>query len=94
METFLLTMMVVLGTAMSFSLIRFLLGPTTADRVVAIDTLITQIIGMLILYGMKVGSAVFYDAVLILTILGFVGTLTFAKYLIGMGNILDPEHHV
>ena len=90
METFLFNAMVVMGLSSFLSFLRFLRGPTSADRVVAADTIATHIIALLILFCMRQGSAVYYYAVLVLTILGFVRTLTFGKYLIGQGNILDP----
>ncbi len=68
---------------------RLLAGPTLPDRVVAIDTITTIIIAMIAVYCMKEGSAIFYDAILVLSILGFVGTVSMAKFLARGGKIFD-----
>jgi multisubunit Na+/H+ antiporter MnhF subunit len=60
---------------------RLFVGPTLPDRVVAIDTITTIIIAMIAVYCIKEGNAIFYDAILVLSILGFVGTVSMARFL-------------
>lgn len=68
---------------------RLLAGPTLCDRVVAMDTITTIIIAMIAVYCMKEGNAIFYDAILVLSILGFVGTVSMAKFLAKGRKIFD-----
>ncbi|MEC4678971.1 MAG: monovalent cation/H+ antiporter complex subunit F [Nitrospirota bacterium] len=79
----------ILAISFALCLYRLLAGPTLPDRVVAIDTITTIIIAMIAVYCMKEDSAIFYDAILVLSILGFVGTVSMAKFLARGGKIFD-----
>lgn len=72
----------VVGVAMLLCLWRLLRGPTVPDRVLALDTLYINTIAMLILFGMYLGSAIFFEAALIIAMLGFVGTVMLCKYVL------------
>jgi multisubunit Na+/H+ antiporter MnhF subunit len=68
-------------------LYRMIIGPKAADRAVALDTLSTVFIGIIcvisidwFLMGYQ-GAVVYYDAVWILTLVGFIGSVAIAKYL-------------
>ena len=62
-------------------LYRMIVGPRAADRAVAFDTLSAVIIGMICLLCMRWGSTLYFDAVWILTLVGFLGSSAIAKYL-------------
>lgn len=66
-----------------FGLLRFLLGPTASDRVVALDTLTTIMTSGMILLGYMFARAIFVDVALIYAVLGFIGVLVIARYLEG-----------
>ena len=72
--------MVIVGLAMLMALVRLLRGPTVPDRVLALDTLYVATIAQLILFGMHLGTAVYFEAALIIAMLGFVGTVVLSKY--------------
>ena len=72
---------IILAISLAFCFYRLITGPTLPDRVVAMDTITTVIIAMIAVYCMKESSAIFYDAILVLSILGFVGTVSMAKFL-------------
>ena len=74
--------MYVVGLAMLFALVRLLRGPTVPDRVLALDTLFVAAIAELVLLGMHLGTAVYFEAALIIAMLGFVGTVVLSKYVI------------
>ena len=74
--------MVVVGVAMVLALLRLLRGPTVPDRVLALDTLFVATIAQLILLGMHLGTAVYFEVALIIAMLGFVGTVVLSKYVI------------
>ncbi|MDZ3823332.1 MAG: K+/H+ antiporter subunit F [Pseudoxanthomonas sp.] len=67
---------------------RLLRGPTVADRILALDTLYINTIAMLMLFGMYLRSAIFFEVALIIAMLGFVGTVVLCKYLI-RGDIVE-----
>ena len=70
------------GLAMVLSLWRLLRGPTAQDRILALDTLYISAIAQLILFGMLLDTEVYFEAALIIAMLGFVGTVVLSKYVI------------
>ena len=74
--------MVIVGLAMLMALVRLLRGPTVPDRVLALDTLYVATIAQLILFGMLLGSAIYFEVALIIAMLGFVSTVVLSKYVI------------
>ncbi len=79
---------VCLGLAMALNVYRLVIGPDAIDRVVALDTLYVNAIAMLILVGLRVGNAIFFEASLLIAMMGFVGTVALAKYL-RRGSIIE-----
>ena len=73
----------VIGLALILAAVRFILGPTTSDRVVALDTLTTISTALLVLLGLFFQRYIYIDVALIYGVLGFVGVLTVARYLEG-----------
>ncbi|RMH93375.1 K+/H+ antiporter subunit F [Lysobacter pythonis] len=72
--------MFVVGLALAMSLWRLLRGPGLPDRILALDTLSVNTIALLVLYGVHIGSAVYFEAALIIAMLGFVSTVVLSKY--------------
>ena len=70
------------GLAMLMSLWRLSRGPTVPDRILALDTLYINTIALLILFGMYLESSIYFEAALIIAMLGFVGTVMLSKYVI------------
>lgn len=60
---------------------RMIIGPRAADRAVALDTLSTIFIGIICVLSIRWRSAVYYDAIWILTLVGFIGSVAIAKYI-------------
>jgi multisubunit Na+/H+ antiporter MnhF subunit len=63
------------------SVYRMMIGPKAGDRAVAFDTLATVFIGIICVLCMMWNSTYYFDAVWILTLVGFLGTATMARYL-------------
>lgn len=72
----------VVGLAMLLSLWRLLRGPTVPDRILGLDTLYVNTIALLILFGMHLKSSIYFEAALIIAMLGFVGTVALCKYVL------------
>lgn len=70
-----------LSVAIVFTFIRIVIGPTLADRVVALDILTAVGIGFTVVIAMLTGQALFIDVALLLALLAFIGTVAFAYYL-------------
>jgi multicomponent Na+:H+ antiporter subunit F len=61
--------------------VRFLLGPSIADRVIALDLLITTGIGIISIYCIISNQPTFLDIAMILALIAFLGTVAFSYYL-------------
>jgi len=81
-ETAVLVSLHAVGLAMLLSLWRLLRGPSVPDRILALDTLYVNTIAALILFGMYLRSAVYFEAALVIAMLGFVGTVMLSKYVL------------
>jgi multicomponent K+:H+ antiporter subunit F len=73
--------MVGLVIAIPIILVRFVRGPSLPDRVVALETVVSVVVALLILNAYLLGSSVYIDAALVLSIFGFISTVAIAKYL-------------
>ena len=76
------------GIAMALNVYRLAIGPDATDRLVALDTLYINAIVMLVLVGIEFGTLIFFEAALLIAMMGFVGTVTVAKYL-RRGSIIE-----
>ncbi len=76
-------LLIVLGLAILFALLRGFLGPTASDRIVALDSLTTIVTAGLVLLGLYFERYIYVDVSLIYAVLGFVGVLTLARYMEG-----------
>jgi multicomponent K+:H+ antiporter subunit F len=74
--------------ALLLSLYRLLVGPDVPDRILALDTLYINSIALLILLGISLKSALYYEAALLIALMGFMGTLALSKYLL-RGDIME-----
>jgi len=88
------TVMIVALSALSVALvllfIRVILGPSTQDRILALDAIGVLLVGFIGILMILQDTSVFSDIVLVLTILGFVGTLTLSKFL-ERGVVIDRD---
>lgn len=79
---------VLLVTAMALSLWRLSRGPSAVDRVLALDTLYIDTIALLVVAGVAFDTVVYFEGALLIALLGFVGTVALAKYLLH-GEVID-----
>jgi multicomponent K+:H+ antiporter subunit F len=74
--------------ALLLSFIRLLKGPDLPDRILALDTLFINAIALVVILGMHLGSALYFEAALLIALMGFVGTVSLSKYLL-RGDIME-----
>ena len=72
----------VVGLAMLLALYRLLKGPSVPDRILALDTLFVAAIAQLMLFGMHLDSPVYFEAALVIAMLGFGTTVVLSKYVL------------
>jgi multicomponent K+:H+ antiporter subunit F len=77
-----------LGLALAGNLWRLVKGPSTADRILALDTMVINAIGLIVLGGIASGAGTSFEAALLLALVGFVGTVAYAKFLL-RGDIVE-----
>lgn len=73
----------VLVALMLLAMVRLFKGPTSADRVVALDAINSLVVASMIVLAAAFRQVVFVDVAIVYALLSFVGTLYIAKYLGG-----------
>lgn len=76
------------GLGLLFNLWRVFSAPGVTDRVLALDTMVINIIALLVLYGMSVGTGVYFEAALLFAMTGFVSTVAYCKFIL-RGDIIE-----
>ncbi|MFE8070914.1 K+/H+ antiporter subunit F [Marinobacteraceae bacterium S3BR75-40.1] len=77
-----------IGLGMLLNLYRLVRGPDTPDRILALDTLYINAIALIILLGVRLASGLYFEAALLIAVMGFVGTISLAKFLT-RGDIIE-----
>lgn len=77
-----------IALAVLLNLYRLLRGPTASDRILALDTMVINAIALIILFGIMEKTTVYFEAALLLAMVGFVGTVAYAKFLL-RGDIVE-----
>jgi multicomponent K+:H+ antiporter subunit F len=77
-----------LALAMLLAGYRLWRGPDVLDRVIALDTLYIDALALLVVLGVRLDDAVYFEGALVIGLLGFVGTMAMARFLI-RGDIID-----
>ncbi|MCB1877367.1 MAG: K+/H+ antiporter subunit F [Chromatiales bacterium] len=74
--------------ALLLSLWRLLRGPSLPDRILALDTLYVNTVALLVLMGIALDSSLYFEAALLIAMMGFLGTAALSKYLT-RGDIIE-----
>lgn len=74
--------------AMLFSTVRLLIGPSAQDRILALDTLWMCAMLLSLVQGMRFGNPVYFEAALLIVLIGFVSTVALAKFLM-RGEVIE-----
>ncbi|WP_169542508.1 K+/H+ antiporter subunit F [Sphingomonas baiyangensis] len=77
-----------LALALALNLWRLLKGPTTGDRIVALDTMVINTIALIVLFGIAFESQIYFEAALLLAMVGFIGTVAYCKFML-RGDIVE-----
>ena len=76
------------AAAFCLSFLRLIKGPDATDRILALDTLYINAIAILVLLGIHLASPLYFEAALLIALMGFVGTVALAKFLL-RGDIIE-----
>jgi multicomponent K+:H+ antiporter subunit F len=77
-----------LAAAAGCAAFRALRGPRAQDRVLALDTLYVNAAMLLLVFGIRTGSTHYFEAALLITLLGFVATAALSKFLM-RGEVIE-----
>ena len=88
LNTALIIAFALVGGAFALALWRLLRGPSAPDRILALDTLKIDAIALLVLLGIYLRSDIYFEAALLIALMGFVSTVALCKFLL-RGDIIE-----
>ena len=80
--------MIALTAGQVLSMARLVIGPTTADRILALDTMVINALGLVVVLGIHQGFKVYFEVALLVAMLGFVSTVALARFIL-RGDIIE-----
>ncbi|MCX7893722.1 MAG: K+/H+ antiporter subunit F [Burkholderiales bacterium] len=79
---------VFVAIALAITFWRLLRGPDAPDRILALDTLYINAAAIAVLAGIALDTPLYFEAALAIALMGFVGTVALAKFLL-RGDVVD-----
>lgn len=74
--------------AMAMNVYRLAIGPDVPDRLLALDTLYVNSIALIVMLGLWLNTKTYFEAAILIAMLGFVGTMAICRYLL-RGDIIE-----
>lgn len=81
--------LVILGLALIVSVVRIVIGPSLADRVLALDLMTVIAMGFIGAIAIRTGLMLYLDIAVALALLGFLATVALARYILRRGLKVD-----
>ena len=88
MNMALLIALAVVALSQVMAMVRLIIGPGIADRILALDTMVINAIGLIVLLGISQGTVVYFEVSLLIAMLGFVSTVAYARFVL-RGDIIE-----
>ena len=80
--------LVALALGQVLSRVRLVMGPTSGDRILALDTMVINALGLVVVLGIHQGVKVYFEVSLLIAMLGFVSTVALARFIL-RGDIIE-----
>lgn len=80
--------LIAISVSVLLNVYRLIVGPEVTDRILALDTMVINTIGLIVLAGIAFGTAMYFEAALLFAMVGFVSTVAFCKFLL-RGNVIE-----
>jgi len=80
-ETIFYIFLIIIGAGVILCLLRMLKGPTASDRAIAVDTVTTIVVALLVLLGFFFKRYVYLDVSLVYSVISFVGLVAISRFL-------------
>ncbi|UXN06763.1 MULTISPECIES: K+/H+ antiporter subunit F [unclassified Bartonella] len=84
----LLVSQAMVGLAILLATYRLIFGPRAQDRIMGLDTLYVTVMIMLLLFGIRTGTSIYFESALVIGMLGFVSSIALAKFLM-RGEVIE-----
>ncbi|NLO80972.1 MAG: K+/H+ antiporter subunit F [Xanthomonadaceae bacterium] len=79
---------IMLALAMACSSVRLFIGPRAQDRIASMDAFYVSAMLLLLTFSIRTGSNLYFEVALVIAMLGFVGTVALAKFLM-RGEVIE-----
>lgn len=79
---------VALSLGQVLSMVRLMLGPTHGDRILALDTMVINALGLVVVLGIYQGVQIYFEVSLLIAMLGFVSTVALSRFIL-RGDIIE-----
>lgn len=79
---------VIVALGQIMAMIRLVIGPSAGDRILALDTMVVNAIGLIVLLGISQGTQLYFEVSMIIAMLGFVSTVAYARFIL-RGDIIE-----
>lgn len=80
--------LLMLAGALALAALRLAIGPSLPDRILALDALYVNTVAIAVLQGIRFDSLAYFEAAVLVALIGFVSTVTLARYA-ARGKVLD-----
>lgn len=77
-----------LGIALLLNLYRLAKGPTTMERILALDTMVINAIALIVLFGIAENSPIYFEAALLFAMTGFISTVAYCRFIL-RGDVIE-----
>lgn len=77
-----------ISLALLLNLWRLLRGPTLMDRVLAVDTMVINVIALIILFGIQQRTTIFFETALLFAMFGFISTVAYCRFVL-RGDVIE-----
>jgi|TARA_B110000908_G_scaffold169812_1_gene227774 multicomponent K+:H+ antiporter subunit F len=88
LEIALVVTFVALALGQILSMVRVVIGPTPGDRILALDTMVVNALGLVVVLGIHQGLQIYFEVSLLIAMLGFVSTVALARFIL-RGDIIE-----
>ena len=88
LEIALVVTFVALALGQILSMVRVVIGPTSGDRILALDTMVVNALGLVVVLGIHQGLQIYFEVSLLIAMLGFVSTVALARFIL-RGDIIE-----
>lgn len=79
---------VAVSAALLMNLYRLVSGPTVMDRVLAVDTMVINMIALIILYGIRESTTLYFESALLMAMFSFISTVAYCRFVL-RGDVIE-----